>query len=666
MMKKLFNRFLMLSTITFLSACNGAGGGTQSSEESDSVASNTSEEINPNITDQDSLNYAFSGLYTNGEVKDAANGFSSVSDVRSMKAFNTGKYVDHFTSISNREDVKLELYNDHAMRFVNVSNGYVFSLPFNEVEVDYSIAKQRTTMTFGDSILNVSFESGNPYTSLSTPWYTYGEEWLMRYLLRDEFIGKNGLQRTVPCKYSFTPSNPFGDLEFKDGYDVYFFGVKIAGDDNNQIERPYYNIGIVRVKSDPKNFCLFVMKSKTEQSKLMEDIVTSYSRITSKGTARNYFHSHAAKECEYWDEDTKALFKKLTTTEYVNWGVFSYSMPGEENAMEPGHGNYDSYYEWSKTVRDDVQQKWNHNFEIYPTYNHLITRFPIQMATALAGGTGTDGKPVLQFTLQFTTNNNIVADNITPMFDIMRGKHDARFRQFAKDMKAYGKPILIRLNNEMNTDWTSYCGMMTLLDPDIFVMTWRRLYDICVEEGCTNLIWIWNPISVSAPYSSWGEDLCYFPGIDYVQLLGGTAYEFNNYAKEESASSIKSFKSLYTDLYKKNSRTFDTEWKLIISEFACGSGGETTGELGRNRDTQAQWVKDMWSEINAKVQAEYVKQIRGAVWFNANDYSGNKIMNRLQIVSRPTTPTEDYSDLTATIEAFRQGFADQDARLGNK
>ena len=74
----------------------------------------------------------------------------------------------------------------------------------------------------------------------------------------------------------------------------------------------------------------------------------------------------------------------------------------------------------------------------------------------------------------------------------------------------------------------------------------------------------------------------------------------------------------------------------------------------------------MWSEINAKVQAEYVKQIRGAVWFNANDYSGNKIMNRLQIVSRPTTPSEDYSDLSATIEAFRQSFADQDARLGNK
>lgn len=114
------------------------------------------------------------------------------------------------------------------------------------------------------------------------------------------------------------------------------------------------------------------------------------------------------------------------------------------------------------------------------------------------------------------------------MFDILRGRHDEAFRRLAKDIKAYGKPVLFRLNNEMNTDWTSYCGMITLLDPDIFVMTWQRLYDIFEEEGVDNCIWIWNPIADSCPYSSWGEDLCYNPGTEYFQLLGATSYEMNN------------------------------------------------------------------------------------------------------------------------------------------
>ena len=42
-----------------------------------------------------------------------------------------------------------------------------------------------------------------------------------------------------------------------------------------------------------------------------------------------------------------------------------------------------------------------------------------------------------------------------------------------------------------------------------------------------NAIWIWNPFGTTYPYCSWGEDLCYFPGAEYVQLLGGTSYEMN-------------------------------------------------------------------------------------------------------------------------------------------
>jgi len=628
-------------------------------------------EVNTNVVleDEESINYAFNQVYPGGEVKDTDNGFSSVSDIKSLKAFRNGEYVNNFTSSSSRQDIKLELYSENKLRFVNVSNGYAFTLPYTDVNIDYEIAKYHVTMEFEKSTLNVSFESSNPYMSLANPWYTYNSEWLMRHLFNDDYINNNGLERTMPMEYTFTKTHSYGDLEFKDGFDCYFFGIKIK-DPDGTIEKPYYNIAVVRLATDAKNFALFVMKSEENQQELMESIITSYKVFNAKGTPKNYFYSEAATKDPNWNEETLAYFNKLIDTEYVNWGVFSYSMPSNTPALVPGNSNYDSFLSGAKTVQQNIEAQWNHDYEIYPTYTHIswgsdLHYFPTNQANELAGGNGFNGKPVLQFTYQFTFNNNIVADEVTPMFDIMRGVYDEHFTKLAKDIKAYGKPVLFRLNNEMNTDWTSYSGMMTLLDPDIFNITWQRLYNIFVENGVDNVIWIWNPIATSCPYSSWGEDLCYFPGTDYVQLLGGTNYEFNNYSAETAATEIKSFKTLYSTLFKKNCQSFSTEWKLIISEFACGSGGATTGALGRNAQVQADWVTNMFKELNSATPADYVKQIRGAVWFNANDYSGTKISNRLQLCSKPgINDNEKYNDLGNTMAAFRQGFIDQDERLG--
>ena len=95
---------------------------------------------------------------------------------------------------------------------------------------------------------------------------------------------------------------------------------------------------------------------------------------------------------------------------------------------------------------------------------------------------------------------------------------------------------------------------------------------------------------------------------------------------------------------------------MIISEFACGSGGSATGELGRNGDIQADWVEAMFEELNAAEKADYVKQIKGAVWFNCNDYSGSLINNRLRFIDPEGWNNETYDDLAATVEAFRNGL----------
>ena len=238
----------------------------------------------------------------------------------------------------------------------------------------------------------------------------------------------------------------------------------------------------------------------------------------------------------------------------------------------------------------------------------------------------------------------------SPSFDILRGKLDDYFRQLAKDIKKYHYPVLFRLNNEMNTDWTSYSGIVSLLDPDIFITTWKRLYNIFEEEGVDNCIWIFNPIHGTTPFCNWGEYLNYYPK-GMVNMLGLTSYERGNMEQ------YSSFKKLYKDLYKKNSPYF-SNFPQIISEFGAGAGGEILFDyeqgcfkdvnIRRNLDKQRRWVKDMFIQFNK--HPEYTKQIKAAIWFSVNDYGykdgKEQIMNYFRL----------DDSLMPTIKQFKKSF----------
>lgn len=621
---------LFLAVAVFLSAGCSAGGGENSASSTDTGGSSGVE-----VTDPAAIEYPFEGVYGKGELSDEKRGFQSAEDISKARFYIDGEFADTFSNISARTDAKAEFYNEEYVKMVDYSGGMTYCLPADELSyIDYSIAHYRLQISLGDSVLTVSAENSNPYLATSDPWGIYRDEWLLRFIDDDGYISANGLERIGKTLYN--------DTEIKPGYDVYYYGIHIK--DDEKIERPYYNIAVIRKERDNRNFGLFVMKSKRDRAAEMMDIIDSYSFVPRKGSAKNYFEAGKSVGNENWSEETAEYFNRLISEDKINWGVFSYSMSDEGE----GGAAFTEQYERIKNIQAETERLFGYKYEIYPTYTHLRYGFPQTMAAGLAGGNGKNGKPVLQYTYQFTVDNNSFVKNKTPMFDILRGKYDGTFRRLARDIKNYGKPVLFRLNNEMNTDWTSYCGLVTLLDPDIFVMTWRRLYDIFEAEGVDNCIWIWNPSGVSCPYSSWGEDLCYFPGTEYVQMLGLTEYEMGN------GETLTSFREHYQTLYEKNV-SFQS-YCAIISEFGCGSGGETDGVLGRNAAKQAEWVREMFAEINAAEKAAYIKQIKGAVWFNCNDYSNGLITNRLKIVNADGYMGEDYGDLRETIEAFRQGL----------
>ena len=344
--------------------------------------------------------------------------------------------------------------------------------------------------------------------------------------------------------------------------------------------------------------------------------------------------------------ETQKYYKKLMEQNYTEWGIFNHSL-NETNS-------YNSKI--AKKMEDfESEEQMNYKFGIHPTYTHIgkvnsTSSFPVKGANQFAGGNGFDDKPVIQFTLQYTASNNLSLYGYTPMFDILRGKYDDYFKELASDLKEYGKPVLLRLNNEMNSDWVSYCGQLTLLDTDIFIMTWERMAKILEEEGVDNVLYIFNPTAVSCPFSNWGEDLCYLPSMKYVNILGLTYYEYNNYVDKDPVS----FFELYKWLDEKNSPYWDA-YPAIISEFGCGAGGNhepINGKMYRNATSQAYWVADMFDYLNYGRQSyDFINQIKGAIWFNANDDVGRYTRNLLVI---------DNVNTKLTIAAFKEGLAETD------
>lgn len=539
---------------------------------------------------------------------DSAIGLNGAGDVYDARYYFDGVRIDDYAKSPAEGDGKYLFAGKEGARIVNHADGYLFSFPGSDIDADFSLSDYRTKYFNGASVLTVTKEDQNPYGNNPDSWETYRTEWLTSYLDREDFLTANKISRTSPV-------TTYTDL--LEGYEVTVYNLFIrlsAG-----IERPYYNIAIIRREGEYVEFFLLVMKSVEESSDAFLKIVGSFREIEPQGEAKNAVGAYELKIPENWSAETRAYYEKLMNQTTVDWGAFH-------------QGNSAEYVEWLWG-----EEAMDHTPEIYMTYLHMAyydtdlyfdvasdrTGSVKERAAAHAGGNGFNCKPVLNLTYQFTRNKDAYGE--TPMFDILRGRCDEHFRKLARSLKEYGKPVLFRLNNEMNSTWTSYDGLFTLLDPDIFIMTWRRMYDIFQEEGVDNCIWIFNPVAVTCPYSDWSEDLNYFPGADYVQMYGVTHYEMNNGANPQS------FRTRYTYVYNKATPYFDN-YPWIIGEFACGAGGETEYDWGihdyvmkdpgRNIGKQTRWVEEMFDclENNQAPENAFCARIKAAVWFSANDY----------------------------------------------
>lgn len=185
--------------------------------------------------------------------------------------------------------------------------------------------------------------------------------------------------------------------------------------------------------------------------------------------------------------------------------------------------------------------------------------------------------------------------------ELAAGSKDASIANWANAAKGYGRPFFLRFDWNMNSSEFLW-GKEAFQSPGTFVAAWRHLHDIFVQQGATNVTWVWSP-TVLFPGSTSLSQL--YPGNTYVDWTGvdGLNYGTNPIGPKTWGTFSQIFSSTYTKLLE-----IAPTKPIMVGEVA-------STEIGGSK---AQWIKDAFGS-NMEV---FFPRIEAVSWFNWNIATG--------------------------------------------
>lgn len=124
------------------------------------------------------------------------------------------------------------------------------------------------------------------------------------------------------------------------------------------------------------------------------------------------------------------------------------------------------------------------------------------------------------------------ADPLYNMRNILRGDFDRDFREYARNAKLTGSPLIIEFAPEANGRWYPWNGLWNgggelaygdprLPDgPERYRDAYRRVVDLFRAEGVENVTWVFHVDSQPKPIADWNRMANYYPGDDYIDWIG--------------------------------------------------------------------------------------------------------------------------------------------------
>lgn len=194
---------------------------------------------------------------------------------------------------------------------------------------------------------------------------------------------------------------------------------------------------------------------------------------------------------------------------------------------------------------------------------------------------------------------------------ILDGNYDPYITAFALEAKRWGTPFIIRFAHEMNLSryhWGTAKAHYGPASPDLYRRMHRHVVDIFRRQGATNVLWAFAPNAESVPDLSydadagWNRIANYYPGNDYVDILGVDGYNWGTsktMTRDGWESRWLSFGEIFTSPLRQL-RELSPHKPLIVFETAStGQGGDKDRWLREALGTAAEWEVDgfVWFQV---------------------------------------------------------------------
>lgn len=449
--------------------------------------------------------------------------------------------------ISNSDHIEIIEIDEYYNKIYNYGDGYSIKYPKKFV-VDDSLGGIKVSLKNENTLIEIYYDDFRDRDETIDIYTNYSNKFIQdnKYIeiLTDGYFDMNGLRvNLLRWKRKELKGIPY--------------------------DKNYYISGEI-IKNNKEIYTILIKTQDNNYPYL--EIIENFKLIPRSRIPRNtrVFKSKS----QSFNDDTMLFYNQyLLENNELKWGIFEPTAPT------------------SMLYLTELETKLGYEFTYLLKYQHLDSKLVVKELE-----NASKKNKYLELTLQTTVYNEDFNPNIN--YEILEGKYDDFLNEYASYIKSYGEPVLFRLNNEMNGDWCGYNGLYNGKDTEIYKALWKYIYNIFQKNKVDNAIWIWNPNNRDFPNFKWNNYINYYPGEEYVDVIGLTAYNTGNYYEGEK---WEDFKSLYDPLYKEYMEIFD--YPFIITEFGSNSiGGD-----------KVQWIHDMFEKI------ESYENIKGAIWFNGTD-----------------------------------------------
>jgi mannan endo-1,4-beta-mannosidase len=454
------------------------------------------------------------------------------------------------------------IYTDHA-------SGFSLRYPAH-MTADWSLSALRTVFTDDTTRIEVYHDDFRGTAATAADYIHYGNKFVKasphHTILADQWLQAGGRQAHL---LAWTRPSL----------------ARVPGDKNH-----YASLEIV--KNDYEVYTIFIKSAAPITG--AADILAGFALVDRQGVPRNY--KRFAPSRTPMNAETAAFYSRYFGDRApLAWGIFEPSAPQTLGPLAT------------------IEKRLDFAFPVLLHYQMFDEQFPVWgLDNAYRSG------KFVELTLQTTFSGQVNAlwatenRNAGMVYAILDGQYDDYFAAYADNLKAFGHPVLFRLNNEMNGDWCWYSAFYTGKDADLYQALWRYIHDLFVARGVDNVVWVWNPHDVSLPAFKWNSYLAYYPGDAYVDVVGLTGYNNGTYFPGER---WREFSEIYPALHDEYANHFDKPF--MITEFSSNSvGGDKVA-----------WIHGMFDGIKK------LDRLKIAVWWSGVDFDQQGNPGRIYLIN---------------------------------